>query len=318
MSAIEEVDNIGKGARIRNPAFASTGMIILKFFIAKYSMIGVLVSPLKLAFALFGCVLFLFSGHRLYVIHSFCFILCISVFYRQVIFIAFLTILAWGGLVMFSQLHVLERLPYTFQRSIASVPGVTVNETAEFGADASLLFRYKLWENAFDNRKGVIKDYVWGDGYKMYMSKLKRTEYLISMNKLKNPEIRVAENGNWHAGWLNVIYRVGIVGLVLVSFWFSIALVFVFRVCKIVQFLDGKEYIYMQLLSFPGIVLIFYWGDGTWGQLFGEVIYIVSIVKLAYVYARDEGMMKPMFQRKSYVPLMVEANESQSKLRVLQ
>ena len=74
----------------------------------------------------------------------------------------------------------------------------------------------------------------------------------------------------------------------------------------------------MISLAFPGEVVVgFYWSAGTWTRVFIISFYQAAIIKLVYALACDEGMMKPMFQRKRYVPLMVEANESQPKLRVL-
>lgn len=319
MSAIEELDKTGESTRIRHPAFASTGMYLFKFFIAKYSLLGVLLSPIKILVVLFGCLMFMLSGHRLYFVQCFFFVLCVCGLYRQFLFCVILILSVWGGLVMFSQMHLLERLPYAYQRSLASIPGVTVSKNAEVGAQGSLEWRYEMWEWGMNPRAGFIKDYVWGDGYKVYVSDSKRREYLISVKKEDyHSQAYFAEIGHWHAGWLNVIYRVGFVGLFILTVYFFVLMMVAIRGTVAVKTVEGKEFIYMILLALPGSVIIFYWADGTWEGLFRGILYNSAIAKVVYALARDEGLMKPMLQRKSYVPLMVEANESQSKLRVLQ
>ncbi len=317
-SALESPEQQFGSTRERHPAFAGAGMMIFRFFIAKYALLGIILSPMKILVLMIGCAFFMISGHRHYLIQCFFYVLFVSIYCRQFILFVLLILTAWGGCVMLSHLNVLDNLPYTFQRCVSSVPGVEVGREAEIDAQGSLEWRYEMWEWAFDHRTGLINDYVWGDGFQRLSTDENRLKYLISMNKIKQTKIEFAETAHWHAGWLNYIHRIGIVGLIFAVIWFFVVFVVAFRVCKATQILNEREYVYMIVLAFPGSAIAGFWGDTTVHGLASGYMYSATIIKLVYALARDEGMMKPMFQRKRYVPLMVEANESQSKLRVVQ
>ena len=315
--AVEALEAEGEGSR--NWEYAGLGVTVLKYMFSKYSMLGIVLSPWKFGVIIISCGMFLISGFRNIVLQCISFVLCVSYFQRQLMLFVLMAFTAWGGVVLLSQVGVLHFMPYAVQRSMASIPGVTVGSWAEEGAEGSLEWRYEMWEYGLNPREGYIKDYVWGDGFAIHASFYSRNFYLKSVRKLNVKHNRLfAEQGMWHAGWLVAIHRTGYVGLVVLTLWFSLFLCITFRVSKAINNIVGKEYIYMIALTFPGEVIIgFYWSAGTWTKVFINCFYQAAIIKLIYALARDEGMMKPMFQRKRYVPLMVEANESQPKLRVL-
>lgn len=313
--AVEALEAEGESSR--NSSYTHLGMMIFQYVFAKYSVLGVVMSPFKCSLVLFSCGMMLISGFRTLVLQSFFFVLFISYFQRRLLIFLLLIIMFWGTLVFLSQLGFFSSLPYAVQRSLSTVPVVQMSDDAEFGAEASLEWRYEMWEWGLNPRMGLIKDYVWGDGFGQIVSDIKVEKYMISTGRAKSSNMSHAERGGWHSGWLTAIHRTGYVGLVILTVWFLLFVFSAFLVCKFVRSLEGKEYLYMNIIMFPVKVISFYWSAGTWFFVYVNCFYQAAIIKLVYALARDEGMMKPMFQRKRYVPLMVEANESQPKLRVL-
>ena len=169
--------------------------------------------------------------------------------------------------------------------------------------------------------QGLVDDYVWGDGYGQLASDINRQHYLDSMGRRQMggyDDTVAPERGGLHSGWVTAIYHTGYVGLAILTIWLLVFLIALFKTCYAIQYVPNREFLYIVFFGLIKEVLNVYVVTATWGSIFVSGFYSATIVKLVYALARDEGMMKPMFQRKSYVPLMVEANESQSKLRVLQ
>ena len=308
----------------RTLSYMPLGMNLFKWIIANYSICSIVITPWKLFVVSFGFVLVLIGGFRLYVVYCFVFLLCASYYKKQLSILVLILLSVWGGLVLLSQTRVIESFPVPIQRSFSAVPCVEVMKWIEDGAQESSEWRYRMWEWALNPREGLIKDYIWGDGFVQYGSDIRREAYLKSVgraqfaNKIMGEQGRdYAERGGWHSGWMTAIHRTGYVGLALLTVWLLSFFIAMFRACSAVELLVNKEYIYITLFQIPIQLVEVYIGTAVWGSIFTSAFYSGAILKVVYALARDEGMMKPMFQRKRYVPLMVEANESQPKLRVL-
>ncbi len=303
--AVEVLDAEGEGSR--NAGYTTFGMTIFKYLFAKYSMLGIVLSPWKFGVLVLSCGMMLISGFRTLVLQCFLYVLFISYYQRWMSMFVLFMFMAWGGIVILSQAGVLHTLPYSVQRSLASIPGVTVRLDAEKGAQDSLDWRYEMWEYGLNPREGYIKDYIWGDGFGRSSSFIKRGVYLSSVRREHIEHNRgFAQQGMWHAGWLTAIHRTGYVGLCLLTMWFILFVVATFIVCKFMRNVIDKEYLYMNIIMLPVLTISFYWSAGTWVYVYVSCFYPAAIIKLVYALARDEGMMKPMFQQKSYVPLMID------------
>lgn len=311
----------GTGETTRNKDYIELGSLIFKYLFSKYSMLVILGSPLKLLLVAFALFCVLISGFRSALMHDSVIVLIMSYYHRQFIIVLLIGIGVWGGLILLSHGGIIENLPYPIQRTMASIPGVEVSKLAEDLAKDSTEWREKKWDLVLNPHQGLVDDYVWGEGFAQYMSDIKREHYLFTTRRnthlagrdvYSNPE-----RGGLHSGWVTAIYTTGYVGLVILSVWLLLFLVAFFRACSVIWHIPQKEFLYIAFLAFPGVVLDVYVVTATWTTIFVTGIRSAAIMKVVYALARDEGMMKPMFQRKRYVPLMVEANESQPKLRVL-
>lgn len=308
----------------RTSSYIFIGRSIFEWIIVKYSLCSIIITPWKLLVVVYALFLLLLGGYRLDIVYSFVYALCACYYKKQLTVYILLGLFAWGGLVILSQTRMIESLPIPIQRAFSAIPGVDANKVVEADAEASAEWRYEMWRMGLNPREGYIEDFVWGDGFVQSLSDIKREAYLETVHRrsfLINTTVIAGdalERGGWHSGWVTAIHRTGYVGLALLSIWLIMFLVAMVRACSAMQFVSQKEYIFMILFQIPIQIATVYIGTATWGSIFVGGFYSATIVKLVYALARDEGMMKPMFQRKSYVPLMVEANESQSKLRVLQ
>lgn len=227
--------------------------------------------------------------------------------------------LAFGGGLVYALFFglgaagVLKEAPYSLQRVLTVLPGVQVGAAAQGETEASSATRRMVWAYAFDTRYGLIKNYVWGDGFQTSTKALARENtaqmrgYEASAEEFAH-ELASTTN-SWHNGWLNTIRTLGIVGLTVVNLIFICGLVMLAQVSA--AYRDTPDYPFLMALClvFAQFALSYMWGTQTLVTFF-QTFQQLAMIKLLYCAAREQGRIIPLIQRRRYVPMLIRETEA--------
>lgn len=298
----EEVSNSRFGA------FSGIGTMIIQYVFAKYSLIGIILSPAKLVLIVvaFGCVAL--SGFRTLLISSVLYTVCASIVHKQLCLYILLGLTAWGSLVYLSNEneHLLDDLPHGIQRALTVVPGIVVNDEAVRSAQTSSEWRKEMWKWAFDPSTGYIKDYVWGDGYGQSLYEEKLRETAISLGLYRSGDAKLfAARGVWHNGAIECMHRLGLVGLAIAYIFVVIVVCFTLKVCFILRPFEGAIYISMCFLGlFERLFTIWFLPINSLQII--NMLYLLAVAKLVYSCIKREYPEYIKARTGEYVPLIVD------------
>lgn len=297
----EAVSSSGErvGLNAYGPPFC---MAIFSYFSLRY----VLANPLLLLGGAGAFAMMLLSGSRNYFGVLVLNVLAIFAIKRELLFAMVLGACAYAMLLVFSLGGSLHSLPISVQRICAMLPGVDVSSRARHDGDTTWEWREELWALAWDKRTGYIKDYVFGDGYGQSKSQTDRHFRAVIRREAKQSEglDGFARNGTWHHGVITAIHRTGYVGLSLQILLMAVAIFYVLRVCMAWR---GTT-LFKPLLFYTTAVVVlppkFVWGGTPSDVTFHFVQF--AIIKMTYCMAREKGLIKPLFQRYRYQPMMIQ------------
>ena len=299
-------------------AFAGIGQLTFRYLLAKYSFMGVVLSPVKLVIVIVSLLALLLSGFRTLLISSVFYSFAITCIYKQLFVFIMMGMFVWGGFVYISHEaeEFVESLPFGIQRALSVIPGVVVSEKAAREAKQSSEWRLEMWKWAMDPSTGYIKDYVWGDGYgrSMYVEKLRTTA--LSLGIIREDNKIFAARGLWHNGAIHLIHRLGYVGLSIVYIWNIIILIYIYQLCCYLRPIEGKEYIYIIFVPvFEAAVTV--WFLPTESIVFICRLYEVALYKIIYLSFKDAYPMLIPDSRTKYTPqIFHELNQSDKIMRI--
>lgn len=302
--------NIQIGEEVSNSRFSAFVLIahnVFVFITAKYSILGILISPWKLGMVLFGLAGVAFSGFRHMIVGMALFTIYVSIWKKQLLVLLFLGFLSWGTLVYLSHEEKLDGLPFGIARILSSVPGVEIsNAEAAQNAKGSVEWRVEMWGWALDPAKGHIKDFIWGDGpsHSQYRQRLAKIAIGLGIKDGIGNKY-YAEMKVWHNMSISLIQDFGIIGLSLALAWLSYSCYVVIRAISGSNSFKGKEYVYIVLIPILGNLTYFPLEAGASRQFF-NFFYIPPIAKLLFVVLKRDGYIKPLFKRDVYIPKMLE------------
>ena len=231
-------------------------------------------------------------------------VLSILTIKREVLTAVLLGSFAYMMLLVFSMGGALYDFPTSVQRICALFPGVQVSSAARHDGDTTMEWREELWALAWDKRTGYIKDYVFGDGYGQSKSQTDRRFRAIIRGETKQTDglDGFARDGTWHHGVITAIHRIGYVGLSVLVLLMAVGVFYQLRICSAWR---GSP-LFKPLLFYTVAVVVlppnFVWGGASVTFYFVQF----AIIKMFYCMAREEGRMKPLFQRHRYQPMMIE------------
>lgn len=300
------LSNSGEETDMRSFPFFTCGVKLSEFLFAKYAIVGILISPYRLVLLLAAVYSIAKAGFRSPLLTLFVYAGVSSFFHRQIFYFLGSVLVAWMVLVGLSRSHVLSEASHGVQRVMTVLPGAYVGDSnAKYSAQSSLDWRKELWALGWNPKSGYIKDYVWGDGYGLAKSYLKRNSVLYSRGELGTGDLDYyAKSGMWHHGGLSVIHRTGYVGVAVLALWMLCCSFISARCCLYARVYQEKEYIYMLALPLIGSPLLF-WGSATgWYFVFAANFYGIAIVKVIYSLMIREGVMSPCLSHNIYVPMI--------------
>lgn len=295
------------GARFMS--FLYFGIALILFLVAKYSLSQILLSPRLWFIGFAGVLSIALSGFRTFLFYA-CMIVAIAACLRREILLLIISVVgSYGVLIYCGEIGVLEKLPFGVQRALSAAPGVKVSTEAQRDASNTEDWRYQMWEWALNPRTGYIRDYVWGDGFGMSQSYLKRRSRALMRNEedVGNQDY-FATTGQWHNGFITCVHRLGYVGAGLIIVYFLTGVVLVLRVCRAMVGTKLETQAFFFLLPFVYWAVAFYIGAGVVARVF-QLFFEFGLLKVFYLIARDNGLLMPLFSRHRYLPMMIEEQE---------
>lgn len=300
----------------RFSALSGLGKYMTVLLYAMFPLVRFLTNPLLLLGMAAGYGMILISGFRSIFADKVLCMVFMSMIKREFMPLLGLALISYGGLFVLSSSGGMELLPYGVQRVMSAVPGLKANQAATADAEGSLDWRYEMWGWALDARTGFIKDYVWGDGFGLSQSELKRDQLALMRSGMRyGDQDQFARSKQWHSLIISAIQSVGYVGLaVVVALVYSTCLL-VFKVCSSLRNTPFYVPAMVQLIPITPLLLMFFVSATDMTYYFGLFVTVAQL-KLLYCVAREQGLLIPWMQRKHYVPKMIQ--EYEEKLRPAQ
>lgn len=291
----------------RFSSFAPLGLKISYYIFSKYTILGIVLSPIKIFVLLVGLFGIAISGFRTYFMELFVFVAVSSYIYKSLLSFFVFGIILWGALVYLSYENVLDKLPYGVQRVCSAVPGIMIDEYALRDAQGSVDWRVEMWEWALNPSTGYIKDYVWGDGFAFSLFRQQKATVASSLGLIDiASQKRFAEQGMWHSGYITSIHRIGYVGLtLLLGMMLSVLIVSAIVLSALRRYAE-KEYAYISIIAVFGFVVFFFVSAGSFTDVFSIFVLTAAISKVMYSIMQKKGEITSIFQRCEYIPQIIK------------
>ncbi|MDO4817360.1 MAG: hypothetical protein Q3986_02920 [Akkermansia sp.] len=286
--------------------FSGLGVVVFLIVFSKKSIHEIITSPKYLAIMMFCCMAVAISGWREKLVSFGAIGLALSFIKRELAYIVFLGLAAYGALLYLSEEKVVEEhFPFGMQRTLSIFPGVQIKDSVRRSAESSSEWRKVMWRWALDPRTGYIKDYVWGDGFGQSVSDLNRYNVSLMRGSTRfGDQEDFAYTGTWHNGPIMAVHRTGIVGLVLISITFLYGAFLIARVCSAYRGSPMFMLAVLFLCRFYGDFALFYISAGTITRFFDDFIYL-ALAKVLYCIGREEGIIVPVFSKARYNPMLI-------------
>ena len=299
--------NLGEeAANSRFTLFSELGVVVFLIAFSRKTFHEIMASPKYLAIMLFCCAAVVISGWREKLVMFGAIGLALSYIKREMAYVIFFGIAAYGALLYLSEEKVVEeQFPFGMQRTLSIFPGVQIKDEVRRTAEHSSEWRKVMWRWALDPRTGYIKDYVWGDGFGQAVSDLNR--YNVSLMRgstVFGDQEDFAYTGTWHNGPILAIHRTGIVGLALITITFLYGAFLIIRVCRAYRGSPMFVLAALFLCRFYGDIAHFYISAGTITHFFDDFVYL-TLAKVLYCIGREEGIIVPVFSKGRYNPMLI-------------
>lgn len=287
------------------------GSTLFFWMYSKYPIGRILASFRCWAISLFGLVSAFSTGQRQNVALLATGIVYIAAVKRELLVLISALVVAYIGVMSLSELDLLIHMPGNLQRTLASVPGVKVDGGIAFGAKGTMETRRKLRECALNPHTGVIKDYMWGDGFAISRAYINRGSVAAMRGTGRGTQDYegMCIVRNFHNGALHTLSRIGYVGLA----WCGVVCIVAW--CVSIQVLrawlrtDTYPYIVVGIINMPIILLTYVYANYV-TKHFMLSLQSYFFLKLCYCIARENGMLRPLFLQQYYVPLMIQEHEN--------
>lgn len=298
---------------LRYEFFNVLGAIIIFFVYSSAACLKLLASPKKLILLCFALAGILLGGRREVLVNTAMALIYVALLKKELLMCFILGCLAYGGLFVLGEQHVLEKAPFSVQRVAAVLPGIQVSRGVRSSNAGSSETRLMVWQLGMDPRSGYIKDYIFGDGFQTSSAFIRRGQTAAMRGTLDASAWGfargLAASGNWHNGFLTIVHRLGLIGLVFLNLVFICGLVMLAKVSNAYRERSEYPYIMALILPFAQTALSFSWGTVTLLHYFAS-FQALGIIKVLYCCAREEKLLRPLFLREQYVPMTIRDIEN--------
>lgn len=290
--------------------FYPVGSALFFLVYSKYPVMKLLRSIRCMLALSFGAVATLITGQRQNMALLAMGIVFIASAKREISILIVTLLGGYIGLLYLSESRLIESIPENVQRSVASVPGVKVDRRVNMGATGTMKTRYALWSSAMDPRTGIIKDYVWGDGFAFSRAYMRRGQIakMRGVSKGTADSVAMGISRNFHNGAIQTIAHIGYVGLAWCALMCIIAWGVSMQVLRVWSRTETYPYIILGIINLPIVFLVYpYANCGTKHFIFALPSYF--FLKMCYCIARENGLLRPLFFTSRYVPMMIQESE---------
>lgn len=289
--------------------FSGVGSQLFFYVYCRWPLERILNSSARTGIALFGVLSILVSGWRTLLISMSLQVAYVSLLKREVHSVLMCACVCYAGLLGLSGSGVLLQMPEGMQRVVSIVPGMTISQSVRDSARDSSEIRKRMWKDALNPRTGLIKDYVWGDGYQASRAEQLRDATALMRGKRLDMQDYLSQNGQWHNAFITFLHRLGVIGLVIIQVLLLSTVVVVFQAFRaLAKYEDGVFGIVQLLgvvpLAFGAYFMVFVVADVFFA--YGTML----IAKLLYCHLRDQGRIEPLFMNRSYVPMIIREQEA--------
>ncbi|MCQ2372133.1 MAG: hypothetical protein MJ058_08820 [Akkermansia sp.] len=286
--------------------FSELGVVVFLIAFSKKTFHEIMASPKYLAIMLMCCAAVVISGWREKLVMFGSIGLALCYIKREMAYIIFLGLAAYGSLLYLSEEKVVEeQFPYGMQRTLSIFPGVQIKEEVRLETEDSSEWRKVMWRWALDPRTGYIKDYVWGDGFGQAVADLNRYNVSLMRGSARvGDQEDYAYTGTWHNGPILAIHRTGIVGLALITIVFLYGAFLIVRVCRAYRGTPMFTVAVLFTCRFFGDIAHFYLSAGQITHFFDDFVYL-TLAKVLYCVGREEGIIVPVFSKGRYNPMLI-------------
>lgn len=286
--------------------FSELGVVVFLIAFSKKSFHEIMASPKYIAIMLFCCAAVVISGWREKLVSFGAIGLALCYIKREMAYIIFFGIAAYGSLLYLSEEKVVEeQFPFGMQRTLSIFPGVQIKDEVRRETENSSEWRKVMWRWALDPRTGYIKDYVWGDGFGQAVNDLNR--YHVSLMRgstIFGDQEDFAYTGTWHNGPILAVHRTGIVGLALITITFLYGAFLIVRVCRAYRGTPMFTVAVLFTCQLYGDIAHFYISAGQIYRYFDDFVYL-TLAKVLYCIGREEGIIVPVFSKGRYNPMLI-------------
>lgn len=260
------------------------------------------------ALLVLGTIGVLFSGFRSFIAQLLLLFFTISLIYKRWFFCILVPIFGMLLLLLLSSSGMLHSFPYGIQRTLSALPFLDVSMQARVNAEASMNWRFEMWEWALDDHEHFIQDKVFGDGFSRDISIVKANIYEEAYN-LSQDQSSFAWNGLWHSGPISTIQTLGYVGLSLYLILSVIGMTYAWIVSRIYRNHKYKlGILYVSTVYFiKPLTFLLIFGDST---TISMDIISLAIIKVLFSCAKKEGLYVSLHIRKEYMPLIIRKTEA--------
>lgn len=291
----------------RQSTFLQISLLVVQLLIINYSVWQMIKRPWWGVLLLLGTIGVLFSGYRSFIAQLLLLFFTISLIYKRWFFCILVPIFGMLLLLLLSSAGMLHSFPYGIQRTLSALPFLDVSMQARVNAEASMNWRFEMWEWALDDREHFIQDRVFGDGFSRDISIVKANLYEEAYN-LSQDQTSFAWNGLWHSGPISTIQTLGYVGLSLYLILSVIGMTYAWIVSRIYRTHKYK-------LGILYVSAIYFIKPLTFLLIFGDSITIsldiisLAIIKVLFSCAKKEGLYISLHIRREYMPLIIRKTE---------
>ena len=296
----------------RSSIFMTVGYQMFFLLVSLASPVRIIVDVRQLAILICSALALLLSGFREQFVGMVIAFFASSIIWSQLIFCSTLALLTYGLLYYANSQAYLENLPHGVQRALSVVPGLDADTVATRDAKYSGEWRIKMWEQALDPRTGLIDDYIWGDGYGMQTSAFEQYGVRKDRGLISDEHEIFMMSGTWHNGAIALMHRLGIVGGSIVTLMLLSCMFYGLRLSR--AYLGTKlqlPALYTSLTLISQVFMI-YLSAGSMGKIF-SYYYSIAIIKLLYCLAAEQKLLKPLFSREHYTPMVQRRIGNQSE-----
>ena len=286
--------------------FSELGVVVFLIAFSRKTFHEIMASPKYLAIMLLCCAAVVISGWREKLVMFGAVGLALCYIKREMVYIIFFGIAAYGSLLYLSEEKVVEEhFPFGMQRTLSIFPGVKISEEVLRDTRSSSEWRKVMWRWALDPRTGYIKDYVWGDGFGQAVSDLNRYNVSLMRGSARyGDQEDFAYTGTWHSGPILAVHRTGLVGLALITIVFLYGSFLIVRVCRAYRGTPMFTFAVLFTCKFFGDIAHFYISAGTITHFFDDFVYL-ALAKVLYCIGREEGIIVPVFSKGRYNPMLI-------------